>query len=69
MILKGKRKLFYNNLKDLLLELVFIKLVMVEFEELCLIFVIIEINIEVFECVMFKLLKKDLSVDDIYLIE
>lgn len=42
---------------------------MVEFEELCLIFVIIEINIEVFECVMFKLLKKDLSVDDIYLIE
>lgn len=69
MILKGKRKLFYNNLKDLLLESVFIKLVTVEFEELCLIFVIIEINIEVFECVMFKLLKKDLSVDDIYLIE
>ncbi|CAH3122823.1 unnamed protein product [Pocillopora meandrina] len=54
---KGKRKSFYNNLKDLLPESAFIKLATAEFEE------------PLPECVMPKSSKKDLSADDIHLIE
>ncbi|XP_066023281.1 uncharacterized protein [Pocillopora verrucosa] len=66
---KGKRKSFYNNLKDLLPESAFIKLATAEFEEPCSTSVTIEINTEVPECVMPKSSKKDLSADDIHLIE